>query len=151
MSDEDISKAIQSLRSKKISDIVGISSWLLKLFSQEIIDPLATVINSFFFEVFSEQLKIAKNITFCKKGDKKNVGNYRHIALLPVFSKIFEKLFSLRIISYLKKCKIISSNQFGYQRGKSTTDAIFNFINSIVEALISKNIAHLVLGLSDSE
>ena len=53
-----------------------------------------------------------------------NCSNYRPISLLSTFSKIFEKIVYKRVYTYLLKFKLLSSNQFGFQCGVSTSHAI---------------------------
>ena len=53
-----------------------------------------------------------------------NCSNYRPISLLSSFSKTFEKIVYKRVYSYLLKFKLLSPNQFGFQRGVSTSHAI---------------------------
>lgn len=50
--------------------------------------------------------------------------NYRPISILPTLSKIIEKAINNRLVNYLEKYKLISDNQFGFRRGKSTGDAV---------------------------
>ena len=63
-------------------------------------------------------------IPIYKKGDKSNFANYRPISILPAFSKIFEKLAYNRIINFVAKHNILSDNQYGFRKGRSTDTAI---------------------------
>jgi len=80
---------------------------------------------------FPSALKIAKIIPVFKKGDKTNLNNYRPIALLPVLSKIIEKLLNEQIETKLKEHNIIDDNQYGFRAGHSTEDAVVKFIDHI--------------------
>ena len=51
--------------------------------------------------IFPDELKIARVVPLFKGGDKNEIINYRPISLLPVISKIFEKLIHKRLISFL--------------------------------------------------
>src|SRR5436190_11010318 len=64
--------------------------------------------------------------------------NYRPISLLPVIGKIIEKLYFNRLVSFLDQFKIISNNQFGFRKGKCTTDAMNKLIEFVVKSLDNK-------------
>lgn len=63
-----------------------------------------------------------------KKGDIKNVSNYRPISLITTYAKIFEKVLNFTLVKFLNKCNIISDNQYGFRQGLSTNDAIVKFV-----------------------
>ena len=105
--------------------IHSISTRLLKLISHCISRPLTKLINLSFSEgVFPSVLKTATVTPIFKKGDPLDRSNYRPISVLPLISKVFEKCMSNRLSKFLYKYSILSDNQFGFQRGKSTSDAI---------------------------
>ena len=54
---------------------------------------------------YIENFKVAKVIPLFKKGCAHEVKNYRPISLLPVMSKILEKLIYRRLISFLNQQK----------------------------------------------
>jgi hypothetical protein len=61
---------------------------------------LASIYNaSLVSEIFPDQLKIAKVVPLYKKEDKRDIQNYRPIALLFVFSKLLEKLVYNRLMA----------------------------------------------------
>jgi len=67
-----------------------------------------------------EVLKIATIIPIFKKGEKTIMNNYRPIALLPVLSKVLEKIINEQINSKLDELRIIDDNQYGFRAGHST-------------------------------
>ena len=50
--------------------------------------------------IFPERLKLAKVIPVFKKGDSKLINNYRPISLLPVISKVLEKIIANQLSQY---------------------------------------------------
>ena len=85
--------------------------------------------------VFPDTLKIARVIPLFKSGDRNDISNYHPISLLPVISKIFEKLIHSRLISFLDKHNVLYSKQFGFRKQHSTIHALNTAITQIVNGL----------------
>jgi len=66
-----------------------------------------------------------------KKGNTGEVQNYRPISLLPVFSKITEKLMYSRLMSFVTKNNTLNDVQHGFREGKSTETATHGFLKNI--------------------
>lgn len=73
-----------------------------------------------------------------KGGDGHDVNNYRPISVLTLISKIIEKVLNKRIVNYLNKFNIIAENQYGFQTGKSTADAVEALTSVVVDKLDAK-------------
>ena len=84
-------------------------------------------------------MKVAKVIPLFKNDSPFIVSNYRPISLLPIFSKIFEKLMHLRLTD-----NILNENQFGFQMNKSTELAISSITTNIIESFENKEYAHCI-------
>src|SRR5436190_14528316 len=99
--EEEVEKVMQRLKTKTTCDVNGMSVWLLKRCSKHILKPLTKLINmSFQKGIFPTQLKTAKVIPIYKKDDPCLASNYCPISILPVFSKVFEKVFYERLVSF---------------------------------------------------
>ena len=61
--------------------------------------------------------------------------NYRPISVLPAFSKMLEKLMYNRLLTFLKKHRMLTEIQHGFIGNKSTETASQSFIESVHEAL----------------
>ena len=72
-----------------------------------------------------------------KKGDKKDVANYRPISLLTSFSKVFEKIIYNRLLKHIETNNILVNEQFGF-RISSTDKASYKLIHEILNALNDK-------------
>ena len=70
-------------------------------------------------------------VPLCKGCDKLNLGNYRPISVLNIYSKIFEKIVHGQNYSYLENKNILSDEQFGFRTGRGTTQAIIKHITDI--------------------
>ena len=69
-----------------------------------------------------------------KNGDHKQLNNYRPIRILPIMSKILEKLIHWRLICHLNQNNIIHQNQFGFQKKKATCMPILLLQDTITRA-----------------
>lgn len=105
--------------------------------TMEIIAPLlANIVNcSFVTGIVPDNIKIAKVIPIYKSGDKNKINNYRPISVLAYFSKFFEKIMYNRLMEYFIKENTISSEQFGFRRGRSTYMAILEMQDKISDSL----------------
>ena len=124
------------------------SARLLKTVFKCVSDPISYLINeSFCLGVFPEDLKIATIIPIHKKGDCTDLSNYRPYHSL--LSKLFEKAMANRMTKYLKKFNIMSPYQFGFQKGKSTCDAVCSLTEYIYDSLNArKHAVSLLIDLS---
>lgn len=86
-------------------------------------------------EIWPDSLKKQIIRPIFKKGNRTEIKNYRPVALLPVLNKIVEKFFAIRIEKFLKQFGLLNVNQFGYQKGKGTADALNHINNHITRAL----------------
>ncbi len=84
--------------------------------------------------IFPDIFKTAKIKPLFKKGNKNEVQNYRPISLLSVFSKILERLFSVRMETFLNKHDAFSNCQHGFRKSKSTETVIFSFLKDVASS-----------------
>ena len=84
---------------------------------------------------FLDRLKYSEIKPIYKKGDKTQIANYRPILLLPVFSKIFEKVLYKRLYNHLLLNNILVKEQFEFRCNTSMEMAIYTLINNILLSL----------------
>ena len=84
--------------------------------------------------IFPTSLKKAIIKPIYKAGDKQIFNNYRPISLLPVLSKLLEKLIYARVSKHLNLNDILCDNQFGFRTGLSTYMPILLLQDKITSA-----------------
>lgn len=70
-------------------------------------------------------------IPLFKKGNSYDVGSYRGITLQSCLSKLFTSILNHRISDYCDKYSTLSDAQFGFKKGRSTTDAICSLFSIV--------------------
>ena len=88
--------------------------------------------------IFPSILKIAVVKPIFKTGDSSNPGNYRPISILPLMSKILEKLIHRRLTAHIDRNNIIHHNQFGFQKHLSTYMPIMILQDFVTKAFEDK-------------
>lgn len=129
----DIHKIIMSLKNTESPGHDGIITKIIKE-SCTLISPVISHIINLCIEkgIFPQQLKTAVIKPLFKKGDKSDINNYRPIALLPVLSKIFEKVIYNSLYSFLEANKILTPEQFGFKKNTSINMAIYNLLSEVM-------------------
>lgn len=128
--DVEVCQIIMNLKNTKSCGYDNISTDIIKCISQHIAPPLAHIINlSLYHGCFLNRLKVSLVKPLHKKGYKSDVNNYRPIALTPILSKIFERIMYKRVLKYLNKFNILLKEQYGFQKNKSTTLAIYTLFD----------------------
>ncbi len=136
---EEIIDITNSLKPSDSCGIDSISSNLLKKIIPEIADVICYIFNrSLSSGIVPTILKTAKVNPIFKSGDKHQFTNYRPISILPSISKILEKIVYNRIYKFITKHNILSNNQFGFRKIRSTYLAINALYDKITNALDQK-------------
>ena len=78
---------------------------------------------------FPDDLKAARVTPIYKNGDKDNLCNYRPISILPVCSKILEKLVHKQLYDYVTCNNILYKGQSGFRKHHSTCSALHKTID----------------------
>ena len=131
---EEMSKIISELKQKTSSGYDEISSKLLKLCKDELIEPLVYIANkSFTTGIFPSALKLSKVYPKHKQGCTTQPSNYRPISLIPTISKVFEKIVLSRLLKHLTTNQLLTQHQHGFIPGKSTSSALINLVEFFID------------------
>ena len=113
----------------------GIPGHLIKKVIHIIVVPILHVCNtSLITGIVPSKFKTTRITPIYKKGDKNKLSNYRPISILPVLSKILERLVCKRLTEHLEANEIITNSQHGFRRGRSTTSAILTLTDHILQS-----------------
>ena len=81
---------------------------------------------------------IAKVIPVFKKGKPEDMDNYRPISVLPVISKILERVVQEQLYKYLTMNQLLSPYQCGFRKCHSTETAAISLIQTLFEETLTK-------------
>ena len=95
--------------------------------------------------VYPETWKYPYVIPVFKGGDADNVNNYRPISLLPIISKILEKIIADQLMAFLENNHLLTNCQHGFRPNLSTESALLTVTNKIYENIDNKKISLLML------
>lgn len=84
---------------------------------------------------FPDPFKRALIKPIFKSGDQQLFNNYRPISILPFLSKILEKLIYIRLSTFIHDNKILSEDQFGFRKKRSTFMPIIEFYDRVTKSL----------------
>lgn len=118
----------------------GIHNYMLKYLNNTGTDILLKIINKIWTEqTFPAQWQSAKIIPIPKpEKDKTLMTNYRGISLISCTAKIMERLVNKRLTYFLETNSLISNNQSGFRRYRSTADNLVTLEHHIKEGFCRK-------------
>ena len=105
---EEVLNIINKLDRKKSADIYNTSPKLMLDSKHFLADTLSHLFNRSVDEhCFPDDLKYAKVLPKHKGKSKMECSNYRPVSLLPLFSKIIERLMYNRLVSFITKYDVL--------------------------------------------
>ena len=114
-------KPLEDLNPSKSAGLDNIAGKFLKEGASILASPLTDLCNlSISLSSFPDECKVAKLKPLYKKETKTKPKNYRPISLLPLISKIIEKIIHNQTQSFLDENKILYTYQSGFRKHCST-------------------------------
>ena len=90
---------------------------------------------------FPNKWKLAKVVPLLKKDDPLNPKNYRPVALLPIFSKILERVVFKQVVEYLEGNGLLHPSHHGSRSKHSTCTALIEMYDTWVNSIEEDNMA----------
>ena len=140
----DVENEIKRIDPKKATTDRNIPPKILKA-SFSISSPILHKLfnDSIETSIFPDSLKLADVTPVLKKKDPSEKSNYRPVSVLPIISKVFEKLILKQINAYIQP--FLSSYICGFRKGFNTQHALISLIEKWKKSLDSKGFCGAVL------
>ena len=90
--------------------------------------------------IFSEAWAIAIITPIPKSGNLHMPTNWRPISIVPLVGKLTEKLCNQLLTMHLSTHDILCDEQYGFRPKRSTSTAIFNYMNNIINEINNRKI-----------
>jgi GTPase SAR1 family protein len=142
----EVLKEIKNTTQKKTPGFDLITGEILRHLPQRAVVKLTHLYNAAFRLKYVPRLwKVADVILIQKPGKPPNEPtSYRPISLLPILSKLFEKLLIKRLNPIMEEGDVIPTHQFGFRSKHSTIDQIHRITNVIEKSLEEKKVCSTV-------
>ena len=138
---EEVIKLCDKINVNKASCIENISSQILRDAFLSVPMKVVELFNcSFKNAKIPPKWKIAKVTPLKKAGNSDDVSNLRPISLLPITSKLIEKIVHNRIYNFLETNDILDNRQGGFRPNHSTCNTTATFIDEIYTAMNNNDI-----------
>ena len=125
----ELSAALRQLSSSKTVGHDGVPLHAVRQCFSVIGPHLLHLVNSSIISrVFPSSWKLASVVPLHKAGSRDKAVNFRPISILPVLSKICEKVVCTQLTSYLVSSHLLSSSQYAYRQCHSTEDALIDAV-----------------------
>ena len=140
---QEVMDALKKMKNQKAVGPDGVPVDVFKVIGEEGVDVLLDLLNCIWEKgKMPDEWRLSTLVPIFKgKGDVQECGNYRGIALMSHVLKLWERIIEKRLRNIVE----IGEGQFGFTKGKSTTDAAFA-VRMLMEKYREKKVdLHLVI------
>ena len=134
--EEEVLKVIQGLKNSAATGTDFIDTKSIKIAAELIVPALTHIINlSINTSTFPSLWKHAKVVPLLKSSTADNLQpkSYRPVALLPILSKVLEKVVFGQFVQYLEQNHLIHPNLHGSRAAHSTSTALIQLYDRWAE------------------
>lgn len=132
----EVYTSIKSLRDDCSAGHDGLPAKYVKMVADSIASPLCHIINSCIeHNIFPEQWKVSRISPIPKIPLPRELSDYRPISILPVLSKVFERLILTQMVGFIEQHHLLSKHQSGFRKGHSTITVALKLRDDIVKAM----------------
>ena len=143
---KQVEHIIAAMPSNKAPGIDKIPIRVIKDCLNPIVHPMTSIVNASFQNcVFPLKWKTAEVTPIPKEGDHEQASNNRPISLLPVLSKVCERVVHNQLTSYLQLNDTLSKSQSGNKKWHSCETSVIETTDTILNAIDEKKLTAVVL------
>ena len=134
ISEDEIEKAIKSLKNSKASGLSMIINEMVK-YGQLVLTPLLCKLFNLVFSsgLYPKIWSLGYITPLHKSGSTYDPSNYRGITISDIIGKLFNRVMNNRLNKFFIANNIINNEQIGFIKGRRTTDHIF-----VLKTLVDK-------------
>jgi hypothetical protein len=136
----EVKSSIKKLRPRKAPGYDYITAELLQHLPRKCLVFITTLFNSVMrLCYYPYQWKFSEIQMIPKPGKPlEAVSSYRPISLLPILSKVFERLLINRMKPFVDEMNLLPDHQFGFRNGHSTIEQLHRVVHIITDCLETK-------------
>lgn len=139
-SPEAVNNKLKHLPNKFIYTPDGLPPVFLRNLADELTIPFQILFEfSFCTGCLPEIWKLSTIIPYHKKGNRSYVQNYRPISLTSVACKLMESIITDQLSTYLRNNDLISCEQHGFLKKRSTCTQLINSLNTWISSINSRH------------
>ena len=146
---KEMQEALAELKTGKAPGPDGILVEYLRVFAEAFEYTLLNLINKIFSDyTYPSHWTVNFLKPIFKKGEKDDTDNFRGLAIGSAFAKLFSQILLKRLTKFIDEKKLLSANQIGFLKGKSTSDHIF-LLQTVIEKVVKKGKRKLFVAFID--
>ena len=146
VTENQVERVIRSLPSNKAPGMDKISSRILKDSLPSTLTTITHIVNnSFVTNTFARAWKTAEVTPILKCGNPDVPNKYRPISLLPIVSKVTERLVHGQLMEHLIRNNKLAAHQSGNRKLHSTETALLYVTDQLLQAMDNKKVSIMVL------
>ena len=127
----EVLRTVKKLKRRKATGPDEVPLEILKEMNDEEMEDIMTLLNEWWeSESIPDEVTLARVVLIFKKGDTKDLKNYRPISLLNTLYEIFAAVLQARLS--IKLDKHLQKTQYGFRKEKSTAQTI-HIIRRIID------------------
>jgi len=127
--------ALKYFKTKMSTGPDGLPMRLVKFYAQKRPLEMLRVFNKILKEGFPDTWRTARVTPVPKKGDLKNIENYRPVSNLSSVSKLFERCVLHRLMALPNYDALLGDHQHGFRPNHSTTSCLLQLKDEVCEQL----------------